>query len=93
VKSINLHTQLKGNKMKTRCITASLPLPLYRTRILPVVLCGQGTWFLTLSEEYGLRLSKNMVLRKMFRHKGDKVTGKWRRLHNEELYDCTPHKI
>jgi hypothetical protein len=29
----------------------------------------------------------NRVLRKIFGNKRDKVTEKWRRLHNEELYD------
>jgi hypothetical protein len=29
---------------------------------------------------------ENRVLRKIFRPKWDKVTGEWRRLHNEELY-------
>jgi hypothetical protein len=27
-----------------------------------------------------------MVLRRLFGHKRDDVTGEWRRLHNEELY-------
>jgi hypothetical protein len=27
-----------------------------------------------------------MVLKKLFGHRRDKVTGEWRRLHNEELY-------
>jgi len=79
--------------MKSRLITASLPIPLYRTRVLLVVLYGCGTWSLTLREEYRLRVSKNRALRKMLGHKRDKVTGKWRRLHNEELYGCTPHEI
>jgi len=79
--------------MKNSWTTASSPLSLYRTRILPVVFYGCGTWSLTLREEYRLRVSKNKVLRKMLGHKRDKVTGKWRRLHNEELYDCTPHKM
>ena len=29
----------------------------------------------------------NRILRKIFGPKRDEVTGKWRRLHNEELYD------
>jgi hypothetical protein len=37
----------------------------------------------------------NRVLRKTFWPKRDKVTGEWRRLHNEELYDLysTPNFI
>jgi hypothetical protein len=30
---------------------------------------------------------ENSVLRKIFRPKRYEVTGKWRRLHNEELHD------
>ena len=30
---------------------------------------------------------ENMVLREIFGPKKDEVTGEWRRLHNEDLYD------
>jgi hypothetical protein len=40
---------------------------------------------LTFSEEH--RVSQNRVLRRIFGPRRDKVTGDWRRLHNEELYD------
>jgi hypothetical protein len=40
-----------------------------------------------LREEHRLRVFENRVLRGVFGHKRDKVTGDWRRLHNEELYD------
>ena len=32
-------------------------------------------------------LFENKVMRKIFGRKTDEVTGEWRRLHNEELYD------
>jgi len=32
-------------------------------------------------------VSENMVLRRIFGHGRDEVTGKWRKLHNEELND------
>jgi hypothetical protein len=54
---------------------------------LPVVLYGCETWFLTLREEHRLRVFENRVLRRIFGPKRDKVTGGWRRLHNEELND------
>ena len=34
-----------------------------------------------------MRVSENRVLRKVFGPKRDEVTGKWRKLHNEELND------
>jgi hypothetical protein len=40
-----------------------------------------------LGEKYRLRLFESRVLRKTFGPKKDEVTGEWRRLHNEELYD------
>ena len=36
-------------------------------------------------EEHRLWLFENRVLRKIFGHRMDEVTGEWRRLHNEEL--------
>ena len=38
-------------------------------------------------EEHRLRVFENRALRKIFGPKTDEVTGEWRRLHNEELYD------
>jgi len=40
-----------------------------------------------LREEHRLRVFEIMVLRKIFGPERDEVTGEWRRLHNEELYD------
>jgi len=57
------------------------------THILPVVLYGCDTWSLILREESRLRVSENMVLRRIFGHRRDEVMGEWRRLHNEELND------
>jgi len=52
---------------------------------LPVVLYGCETWSLTLREERSLRVFENRVLRRIFGTKRGEVTGKWRKLHNEEL--------
>jgi hypothetical protein len=58
-----------------------------RTLILPVVLCGCDTWSLTLREERRLRVSENRVLRRIFGPRSDEVTGEWRKLRKEEIYD------
>ena len=55
--------------------------------ILPVVLYGCETWLLTLREECRLRVFENKVFRRVFGPKRDKLTGEWRKLHNEELSD------
>jgi hypothetical protein len=55
--------------------------------ILPVVLYGCETRYLTLREEHRLRVFENMVLRRIFGPKRDEVTGEWRKLPNEELCD------
>jgi hypothetical protein len=40
-----------------------------------------------LKEEHRLRVFENRLQTKVFGPKKDEVTGDWRRLHNEELYD------
>jgi hypothetical protein len=60
---------------------------LYRIVTLPVVLYECDTWYLTLREKQWLRVFENKVLKRIFGPKRDEVTGEWRKLHNEELYD------
>ena len=75
------------NLLSSRLLSKNLKINIHRTIILPVVLYGCETWSLTLREERKLRVFENMVLRKIFGPRRDKVTGEWRRLHNEELND------
>jgi hypothetical protein len=49
-----------------------------------VVLYGLETWSLTLREEHRLRVFQKRVFR-IFGPERNKVTGEWRKLHNEEL--------
>jgi hypothetical protein len=62
-------------------------IKIYRTVILPVVVCGCGTWSVTMREEHGLRVFENRVLRGIFGSGVEEVTGELRRLHSEELHD------
>jgi hypothetical protein len=66
---------------------------MYRTIILPVVLCGCETWLLTLRKERRPRVFENRVLKKVFGPKRDEVTGEWRKLHNEERMVRIPYRI
>jgi hypothetical protein len=50
---------------------------LYKTIILPVVLYGCKTWFLTLREERRQRVFENRVVRRIFAPKTCEVTGEW----------------
>jgi len=43
-----------------------------------------------LREKHRLRVFENRVLRNIFELKRDAVTGKWKKLYNEELYDLYP---
>jgi hypothetical protein len=59
----------------------NIKIRIYKTIILPVVLYGCETCSLT------LRVFEDRVLRRIFGPKRDKVTGGWRKLHNEELHN------
>jgi hypothetical protein len=73
--------------LSSRLLSRNVKVKIYKTIILPVVLYGCETWSLTLREEYKLRVFENSVLRRIFGPKRDEVTGEWRKLHNEELYN------
>jgi hypothetical protein len=61
--------------------------------MLPLVFYGCGTWSLTLREEHRLMLFENRVLRRIFGTMMDEVTRGWRKLHHEELINCTPLSV
>jgi hypothetical protein len=42
---------------------------------------------MTLTEEQGLRVFENRVLRRIFGPKRDEVTGGWRKVRNDELHN------
>ena len=75
------------NLLSSCLLSKKLKIKIYRTIILPIVLYGCETWSLALWEEHRLRVFENRVLWRVFGPKRDKVSGEWRKLHNEELSD------
>jgi hypothetical protein len=72
--------------LSSSLLSKNIKIIIYKTIILPVDSYGCETWSLALGEERRLRVFENRVLRRIFGSKRNEVTGKWRRLHNEELY-------
>jgi hypothetical protein len=83
------------NLLPSRLLPKNTKIRVYRTIILTVVLYGCEAWSLTRREEQRLRVFETRVLRRIFGPKRDKVTGKCRRLHNEDLNDLhsSPNNI
>jgi hypothetical protein len=44
-------------------------------------------------EQLRMRVFENRELTQIFGHKRDEITGEWRRLHYEELYDLYSRNI
>jgi hypothetical protein len=61
-------------------------IKMYKNIILPIFLYGCETWTLRLREEYRKKVCENRVFRRMGPKRGE-VTGRLRKLHNEELHN------
>ena len=75
------------NLLSSSLLSKNVKIKIYRTKILPAILYGCEIWSLTMMEERRLRVYENGLLRGIFGPKIGKVTGEWRKLHNEELND------
>jgi hypothetical protein len=75
------------NLLSSHLLSKNVKVRIYKTIILPVVLYGCETWSVIVREEHKLRVFENRVLRRIFGTKRDRVTGGWRKLHNEELHN------
>jgi sorting nexin-29 len=79
--------------LSSRLLSDNLKTRIYKTKILPVVLYGCETLSLTLREDHRLRVFESMEMR-IFGPKRDEVTGRWRKLHYEELHNlCSSPSI
>jgi hypothetical protein len=70
-----------------------LKIKVYRTIILPVVLCGCETWSLTLREELRLRVFENRVLRRILGLKETRSQGSGENYILRSLMIGTPHPV
>jgi hypothetical protein len=78
---------ISQNLQSSRLLPKYANIRIYNITILPVVLYGYQTCYLTSRQEHRLRVFENKVLRRIFGPKRDEMTGEWRKLLNEELRD------
>ena len=64
------------NLLSSRLLSRNLKIKIYRTIILLFVLYGCETWSLTLREERKLRVFENRVLRRIFRPRRERGSGR-----------------
>jgi hypothetical protein len=68
-------------------LSKNIKIRIFTIIILPVVLYGCETGYLTVRVEHKMRVIESIILRRIFGPKGDKVTGGWTKLHNEDLHN------
>ena len=66
---------LVQNLLTFSLLSKNMKIKIYGNIILPVVVCGYETWFLTLREEHRLRMLENRVLKRIFGPRRAEVTG------------------
>ena len=75
------------NLLSSNLLSKNLNIKIYWTIILPVVLYGCETWWLTLRGERRLKAFRNWVLRRIFWHRMGEVTVTWNKQHKGEPND------
>jgi hypothetical protein len=63
------------NLLFSRLFSKNLKIKIYKTIILPAVLYGCETWYLTLREQHRMKVFENRVLRRIFGLKREEVMG------------------
>jgi len=66
-------------------LSKTVKLKVYRTVIIPFVLCGCETWSLTLKKNTNYKCWEKIVLRKIFVPKRNTIS-RFRIFYNEELH-------
>jgi hypothetical protein len=75
------------NLCSSRLPPKNVKIKIYTIIVLPVVLYGYETWFLTIREENRLSVFQNGVLRRMSGPKRDEVAEDLRKLRSEEIHN------
>jgi hypothetical protein len=78
MKSGNAWYHSVQNLLHFSLLSKNIKITICRTILLPIVLQGCETWSLTLRKECRLRVFENRVLKRIFSHRRDKITGQWR---------------
>jgi hypothetical protein len=73
------------NLLSSLLLSKNIKIRIYKTIILPVILYGCEILSLTLREVHSIKVFENWMLRRIFGPKRDEVTGRCRKLHDEEL--------
>jgi hypothetical protein len=73
--------------LSSRLLSRNAKIIIHRTTILPLVLYGCGTWYLTLREAQRLKVFEENRALRTFGPSKDEITGGWKKLHNEELHN------
>jgi len=76
-----------ANLITSNFLSKNINIKTYRKIILPVVLYGYETWWITLRGECRLTVFENWVLKRIFGPKRDEVTREWRKLHGTDFND------
>ena len=76
--------------MSSRLLSKNLKIKIYKTIILPVVLYGCETWYLTLREERRIKVFENRILRRIF---GPKRMGSGEGSTMRHFIVCAVHLI
>jgi hypothetical protein len=71
----NIITLAVQNLLSSRLLYKNVKIRIYKNTVLSVVLYECYTWSLILREEHRLTVFENRVLRGIFGHKMDEVTG------------------
>jgi len=83
----SIQEEIKSRLKSGNAFYHSVQIKIYRTILLSAVVNRCEKWLLTMEEEHRLRVFENRMLRRISGPKKSKVTGEWRKLHNEELHD------